>query len=323
MGGNVPLGYERDGRTLKINEPDAQVIRTIYDLYRQHGIIRVTKYEVDKLGLRTVVRTLSSGRMKGGARFSFGHIYHILTNPIYAGRIRHHTAVYSGQHEAIIEPDVWDQLQEQLKAGALNPRTGKRENDERGKKQVSLLIGKVFDETGDRLTPSHTKTAKGRRLRYYVSHRLIRGAEKKDPGGWRLPGPELEAAIAKLTETHLKRPEVVANIVQDATTEELAVLSKRLSQPGQNSDARDSSTHTFVDRVDTSPSKITIALCASAVAVHLGVTPERINSDILRFSAKCSVLFKGPESFKKPRNYIRHCITTPQPATVQKPFPDF
>ena len=269
MGGNVPLGYEPDGRTLKVSEPNAEVIRTIYDLYHKHGNIRATKNSVDELGLRTAVRTLSSGRIKGGAQFSFGHIYYILTNPIYAGRIRHHAEVYPGQHAAIINPDVWDQLQEQLKAGAVKPRTGKRQNNERGKKQMSLLIGKVFDETGDRLTPSHTKTAKGRLLRYYVSHRLIRGAKKKDPGGWRLPGPELEVAIAKLTETHLKRPEVVANIMLDATTEELAGFNGRLWQFGQNSDAQSPDTHTLIDRVDISPGKITIALCATAIAKHL------------------------------------------------------
>ncbi len=296
MGGNVPIGYEPDGRTLKISEPDAQIIRTIYDLYHRHGTVRMTKQEADQQGLRTAVRTLPSGRMKGGARFSFGHIYHILTNPIYAGRIRHKTKVYPGQHAAIINPDIWDQLQEQLKAGAVKPRTGKGQSDVRGKKQLSLLIGKVFDETGDRLTPSHTKTAKGRRLRYYVSHRLIRSTDKKDPGGWRLPGPALEAVIAELVAGHLSKVENVANIIQDATTDELAGSSERLSQPGQNSDARGPDPHTLVDRVDITPGKITIALCAKAVAVHLSVTPERINSDILVFSSEFQHRKRGVET---------------------------
>ncbi len=296
MGGNVPLGYEPDGRTLKISEPSAQVIRTIYDLYHQHGNIRITKDKVDKLGLRTAVRTLSSGRIKGGTCFSFGHIYHILTNPIYAGRIRHHAEVYPGQHEAIIEPDVWGQLQEQLKAGAVKPRAGKRQTDERNKKQVSLLIGKVFDETGDRLTPSHTKTAKGRRLRYYVSHRLIRGSEKKDPGGWRLPGPELEAAVTKLTKAYLKRPEIVANIMLDATTEELAMFSERLSQSDQNSAVRGPDTYTLIDRVDISPGKITIAICATAIAEHLGAPSDRINRDLLVFNSEFQHRKRGVET---------------------------
>ncbi|MFK5997951.1 MAG: recombinase family protein [Rhodobacterales bacterium] len=296
MGGTVPLGYEPDGRTLKIKEPDAQTIRTIYDLYRQHGTIRVTKNEVDKLGLRTAVRMLPAGKTKGGARFSFSHIYHILTNPIYAGRIRHKVAVYPGQHGAIINPDVWDQLQEQLKASAVKPRKESAQSDERGKKQVSLLIGKVFDETGDRLTPSHTKTAKGCRFRYYVSHRLIRSPEQKSPGGWRLPGPALEAAVAELVAKHLSTPEAVTNIIEGATTDEIVDLSERLSLQDQRPEITSLAPLTLVDRVDIIRGKITIALCAKAVAEHLGITPERINSDILVFSSKFRHRKRGVET---------------------------
>jgi DNA invertase Pin-like site-specific DNA recombinase len=296
MGGTVPLGYEPDGRTLKIKEPDAQAIRTIYDLYRQHGTIRVTKYEVDRFGLRTAVRTLPSGKTTGGACFSFGHIYYILTNPIYAGRIRHKALVYPGQHAALINPDVWGQLQEQLKASAVKRRMGNKQNDANGKKQVSLLIGKVFDETGDSLTPSHTKTAKGRRLRYYVSHRLIRSPEQKNPSGWRLPGPALEDAVAELVAKHLNAPETVANIIEDATTDELASLKERLSLQDQRPDVTDPDTHILVERVDISPGKITIALCAKTAAEYLDVTPERINSDFLVFSSEFQHRKRGVET---------------------------
>ncbi len=292
MGGNVPLGYEPDGRTLKISEPTAETILTIYDLYHHHGNIRLTKDRVDKLGLRTAVRTLSSGRIKGGAQFSFGHIYHILTNPIYAGRIRHHAEVYPGQHEAIINPYVWDQLQEQLIASAVKPRTGKRQTDECGKEQAPLLIGKVFDETGDRFTPSHTKTAKGRRLRYYVSHRLVRGAKQKNPGGWRLPGSELEAVVTELIAKHLCVPEIVGNIIEDATTDELVDLSERLSP----SELTAPDTHTLISRIDISPGMITIALCATAVAEHLGEPRERINSDLLTFNSEFQHRKRGVET---------------------------
>ena len=153
MGGNVPLGYEPDGRTLKVKEPDAQVIRTIYDLYKEHGAVREVKVQADRLGLKTAIRTLSSGRLKGGTPVSFGHIYYILTNPVYAGRIRHKANVYPGQHPPLIEPDLWEALQDQLMGHSVSNRLGKERGMGRGvRKQVSLLIGKLFDETGDRLT---------------------------------------------------------------------------------------------------------------------------------------------------------------------------
>ncbi len=56
----------------------------------------------------------------------------------------------------------------------------------------AYLVGKVFDETGDRLTPSKTRK-NGRSIRYYYSNRLtITGA---DPTGWRLRADMLEEAL--------------------------------------------------------------------------------------------------------------------------------
>ena len=65
---------------------------------------------------------------------------------------------------------------------------------------VAPLTGKLRDETGDRLTPTHTKRH-GRRLRYYISNRLISGGT--DPSGWRLPAVALEQAIANIIAQHL------------------------------------------------------------------------------------------------------------------------
>jgi len=300
MGGNVPLGYEPEGRTLKVKEPDAQIIRTIYDLYQKHRNVRIAKGEADNLGLKTAIRKLSSGRLRGGTAFSFGHIYHILTNPIYAGRIRHKANVYPGQHPAIIKPDIWDALQEQLKAAAVMPRSVKGRNDEKSKKQVSLLIGKVFDETGDRLTPSHTKSSKGNRLRYYVSHRLIRHTSPKDPSGWRLPGPELEAMVAELVAKYLKEPTFRANTVAGASVDELAVIDERLAAVVCQDKYRGDETRTtlfdLVQRVDISPGNIKIELLPYKIAEMLKVDLARISEDIHNISSEFQHRKRGVET---------------------------
>lgn len=72
MGATVPLGYAADGRSLRITEPDAGVIRTVYDLYLKHRNVRLVKQDVDALGLKTPVRTLCSGRVKGGRLSAMG-----------------------------------------------------------------------------------------------------------------------------------------------------------------------------------------------------------------------------------------------------------
>ncbi|MDF0603911.1 recombinase family protein [Psychromarinibacter sp. C21-152] len=299
MGATVPLGYAPDGRTLKIAEPDASVIRTIYDLYLQHGNVRIVKQEADDRGLRTPVRTLGSGRVKGGAPFSYGHLHYILTNPVYAGRIRHHTKVYPGQHPALIAPEVWDDLQEQLRADAVKARSFTPRNRAGGKPSVSELAGKLFDQTGDRLTPSHTKTAKGRRLRYYVSHRLIRGSIPRDPSGWRLPASNLEQEIARLLERHLNTPEVQAGLLIDATTDEIAEVQQKLAPPTEEQRASDHATANLlalVDRIDIAPGEVRVAMSTDALAALIEMEPDRITEDLLTLTSLFRQRKRGVET---------------------------
>jgi DNA invertase Pin-like site-specific DNA recombinase len=300
MGATVPLGYAADGRSLKIAEPDAQVIRTIYDLYLEHRNTRVVKEAVDALGLKTPVRKLISGRVKGGAPFSYGHIHYILTNPVYAGRIRHHAKVYPGQHPPLIAPEVWDSIQDQLSSDAAKDRTFTKRNRKGARAPVSPLAGKIYDQTGDRLTPSHSKTAKGCKLRYYVSHRLVRGTAPRDPSGWRLPAAELEDKVADLVKKHVSQPEVLAGILRDATADETAGVGPRLSQlsKGDTADVKDTKRRCLIliDRIDIAPGEICITLSGEPLADLLDVDPSRIVEDLLEIKAPFQHRKRGVET---------------------------
>ena len=89
MGGNVSLDYDPNGRTLTINEAEAMTVRAIYRLYHTHKTIFEVTTKARRLGLRSKRRTTPSGEVKGGNAIDRCDIYHILTNPIYAGRIRY------------------------------------------------------------------------------------------------------------------------------------------------------------------------------------------------------------------------------------------
>ena len=117
MGGRVPLGYEKDGRTLRINEAEAETVRTLYALYRKHGTLRQVKAEADRLGLRTKQRLGADGTRTGGLPFRRGHLHCLLANPLYAGRIRHQRRVYEGQHPSIIAPELWDAVPDTAAGG--------------------------------------------------------------------------------------------------------------------------------------------------------------------------------------------------------------
>lgn len=122
MGGNVPLGYRADGRTLKIDDTKALTVKQLYDLFLERGTLREAKSVADARGLRSRRREQANGNVSGGKAFDRGHLHHILSNPIYAGRIRHKDQVFDGQHEAIIAPDTWEEVQRVLKDGAAKTR---------------------------------------------------------------------------------------------------------------------------------------------------------------------------------------------------------
>ena len=231
MGGRVPLGYEKDERTLRINEAEAETVRTLYALYRKHGTLRQVKAEADHLGLRTKQRLTADGTRTGGLPFRRGHLHCLLTNPLYAGRIRHQRRVYEGQHPSIIAPELWDEVQAQLQAGAAKPR----KRTTKGRAARSPLAGKLFDETGDRLTPSHTKKKNGQRLRYYVSRRLIQHSGQKDLSGWRLPAPMLEQTVVHLIRQHVDATTFSASLIHTPTMQELASVRRFLD--GSNNDS--------------------------------------------------------------------------------------
>lgn len=103
----MPLGCEPDGRTLCIVEHEAITIRTLYKLYLERGSVRAVQSEARGLDLRTRIRTQKSAMRVGGIHFGRGHIHQVLTNLLYAGRIRHKDKVYDGQYPAIIDVETW------------------------------------------------------------------------------------------------------------------------------------------------------------------------------------------------------------------------
>lgn len=62
--------------------------------------------------------------------------------------------------------------------------------------ETSWLAGKLFDDRGERLSPSHANK-RGRRYRYYVSASLIAGTSDDSTEGWRVPAEALERVVLK------------------------------------------------------------------------------------------------------------------------------
>jgi site-specific DNA recombinase len=199
MGGIVPLGYDASERTLVVNAAEAETVRCIFALYRELGCVRRVKQEADRLGLSTKRSTTAGGIERGGRPFSRGHIYHLLSNPIYIGEIAHKGQLYPGQHPALIDADTWPAVRDQLAANARDHRRKAHAAE------PSLLAGLLTDAQGERFTPSHA-VKKGRRYRYYVSTALITEPGTDRPQGWRLAAQEIEDAVIKVLSDAMTRP---------------------------------------------------------------------------------------------------------------------
>ena len=122
-----------------------------------------------------------------------------------------------------LEQEQFDRVQEQLQAKSVIKR-GKHPS--RG--PSAYLVGKVYDETGDRLTPSRSKKSSGRVIRYYYSNRLISGGA--DPTGWRLRADMLEQLLSEIVEQRLTEALTQFRLAPQIKPHALVEAKKRLEQ---------------------------------------------------------------------------------------------
>ena len=209
MGGNVPLGYDAQNRKLVINPAEADTVRSIFRRYGELGCVRRLKEDLDRRGIRSKMRIAASGALSGGQPFSRGALYTLLSNPVYIGETRHKDARHPGLHEAILDRALWEATQQRL-------RDNTTEHKARATKvSASPLAGKLVDEAGARLVPSHA-VKNGRRYRYYVSHALVTGVAVNKQDGWRLPAREIEQAVAAAAQKILDDGSAIADVLGEA-----------------------------------------------------------------------------------------------------------
>jgi site-specific DNA recombinase len=228
MVGLVPLGYEVKQRQLVLVESEVATVRHIFERYCEVGSVRLLKEELDRDGLHSKLRVARDGSLSGSQSFSRGALYTLLRNPIYIGEVRHKGTRYPGQHEAIIARVVWDTAQKLLRQHTVRT-IGTLNGSMR-----SPLMGKLFDETGERLTPTHA--VKGnRRYRYYVSRSLLKGAAGSNALGWRTPAMELERRLAAALSKILRDR---ASLVRDLPNDHDVLTIKSMLETAERWSAR-------------------------------------------------------------------------------------
>ncbi len=189
-GGMSVLGYDVDSKTryLVVNEPEAAHVSEIFELYLKERTLLSVVHELSRRGWRNKAWITHKGRQRGGRLFNKNSLFRLLTNVTYVGKIRYKEEILPGQHAALVNADVYNQVQELLR------RNGRSSGNELRNISGALLKGLVRCKSCD-CAMIHSHTLKGRRrYRYYVcSH-----AQKM---GWQacatksVPAAELERFV--------------------------------------------------------------------------------------------------------------------------------
>ena len=190
MGGNLPLGYDVRDRELVVNEAEAVTVRSLFERYAELGTVSALMSETRQRRIVSKLWTSSTGKTRGGATYSRGALYYLLRNPIYVGRIAHRETTYAGQHPPIVPQDLWDRVQAMLTDG----RQGKARAN--GSAELSALSGLLYDDHGNRMSPSHVRKA-DRRYRYYVSQALLQGRPENAGTVRRVSAHAIEALVER------------------------------------------------------------------------------------------------------------------------------
>jgi site-specific DNA recombinase len=263
MGGAVPLGYRVEDRALHVVEDEAEFVRNLFRRYLEVGGVVRLKTALDAENVRSPFRTSRSGRARGGVLISRGHLYWILSNPIYVGRLRHKGQIHDGLHPAIVDVEIWERVQQRLASQTQTRRVSQPDDH-------SFLVGKFYDDRGNRMGASHASKG-GRRWRYYVSRAALSGRKQEAGSVVRIPASEIENSIANAVGAHLAaRANAIDGCHIDCsdgrgdyaiTQHESGRMRRDL--PGEN-DARNA-----IDRATVSATRIEIVLNESIVVEGL------------------------------------------------------
>jgi site-specific DNA recombinase len=150
VGGMVPMGYDTKDRKITVNESEAERVRTIFRSYLKLGSLNLVMAELRERGIVSKIRKLRSGELVGGIPFTRGPLAHLLRNRFYIGEVDFKGEVLQGEQPAILDRDIFEAVQAKLSDQASNHTAARIPSQ-------ALLTGRIFDDRGNRMSPSHAR----------------------------------------------------------------------------------------------------------------------------------------------------------------------
>jgi site-specific DNA recombinase len=196
VGGMAPLGYDTKDRKITVNEAETDTVRTIFRSYLKLGSLNLLMADLRKQGIVSKIRTLKTGDTVGGIPFTRGGLAHLLRNRFYVGEVPFKGEILRGEQTAIVDQGLFDAVQAKL-SEQINGHKAARMKSE------ALLAGRIFDDRGNRMTPSHARK-RGIKYRYYLSSTLLQGQAERSGSVRRIPATEIDALVIRSVRDHLK-----------------------------------------------------------------------------------------------------------------------
>jgi site-specific DNA recombinase len=203
VGGVVPLGYATKDRKIVVVEEEAERVRTIFRRYLELGSLNRLMADLRERGIVTKLRVLKTGRTVGGIPFTRGPLAHFLRNRFYIGEVVFKGEVLPGEQPAILDRELFDAVQAKLNEQRNNHSVARD-------KSKSLLIGRIYDDRGNRMSPSHVRKG-GIRYRYYLSSPLLHGRPGRAGTVRRVPAAEVEALVGSAVREYLQDSTKIAD----------------------------------------------------------------------------------------------------------------
>ena len=280
MGGYVPLGYKTKDRKLVMDRNDAKTVRYIFKQYNQLKSVRLLKHHLDENNIKS----------KQGKFFSAGMLYKLLQNPHYIGKIRHKLKTYEGEHSSIIDIKIWKQTQAILKLNRNNHIT------KRHAQHKSHLAGKLFDDKGNRMSPSHANKG-SKRHRYYVSQALLDYREQEAGSISRINARDIETAVINTLNKFLSVPNKVLKQL-GYKKPDLNIINKiHNAHTSDENNYKDTELFECIDIVKISSKLLSIEVTSSKVAKLFNTEARRHDAIQLKENIDWHINSKGSSLF--------------------------
>ncbi|MBF0395736.1 MAG: recombinase family protein [Desulfobacterales bacterium] len=224
-GGMPILGYDvaPQGGKLIINNDEAAIVQSIFSLYLKHKSILSTLKDITNKGWTMKKWTTKKGIERGGNQFNKKNLFAMLTNILYTGKVKHHDQSYQGEHTAIINDELWHNVQNALK------QNGKNGNKSGVISYSSLLKGLLYCEPCQTLM-IHTYSQNNKKIRYhyYACQRALKISWDTCPTK-SIPAQEIEKFVVERINCIGKDAAMIAEIIKETGIQNKNKLEKLYS----------------------------------------------------------------------------------------------